>query len=522
MNRVFARGVLFALLFVAATVFLARLLPAVLDGTDSVRSFVVDDGFYYLKIAENIAGGNGSTFDGESLTNGYQPLWMMAILPVAAVTRLLSPELATLTFTLWNHLCFLILVLLFGRLAAKRWPHSVLIGIGLLAQSKVISLFSSGVEAPLLAVLLIVSYAVFDRCPPPDEGVVRPAPSTWVYYWLFGLAAAGVVLARLDHLLVVLPMFAAIVLSLRHEKLGTRVINLGRAAAPGILLTVCYVGFNFWMFSTPLPVSGANKLHLFLSNQKSLAGTLLLMNKTNLALLCSPFVLLVFLAALRKLKRPSNVPTTLRLFLTGSALYCLFISVSVSDIQRWYLVAPVLSIIFFTCWAAETYLPLRMSRLIALILMVTAVASNYSRAQIALQSDNSVHAVGRFASWANSHLDSSAVVAVCDAGEICHVFSQRVINADGLVNDLEYSRAFREGLALPELRKRGATHLMTVFGHQVIEIDSLLRAYTLTSPMGRNIANTDTFFTAQIVHAESYASQDLGGQVSHMLMWRLD
>ena len=41
-----------------------------------------EDGFYYLKIAQNLASGHGSTFDGLHPTSGYQPLWLLVLVPV--------------------------------------------------------------------------------------------------------------------------------------------------------------------------------------------------------------------------------------------------------------------------------------------------------------------------------------------------------------------------------------------------------------------------------------------------------
>ena len=38
-------------------------------------NFVQDDFFYYLKVAQNLAAGQGSTFNGLVPTNGYHPLW---------------------------------------------------------------------------------------------------------------------------------------------------------------------------------------------------------------------------------------------------------------------------------------------------------------------------------------------------------------------------------------------------------------------------------------------------------------
>jgi len=46
-----------------------------------------DDAFYYFKTAQNIAEGNGITFDGIAPTNGFHPLWMVICVPVFALAR---------------------------------------------------------------------------------------------------------------------------------------------------------------------------------------------------------------------------------------------------------------------------------------------------------------------------------------------------------------------------------------------------------------------------------------------------
>lgn len=46
------------------------------------KAILVDDGYYYLQIAGNLARGLGSTFDGLNSTNGYHPLWAFALVPV--------------------------------------------------------------------------------------------------------------------------------------------------------------------------------------------------------------------------------------------------------------------------------------------------------------------------------------------------------------------------------------------------------------------------------------------------------
>jgi hypothetical protein len=53
----------------------------------STRWFVRDDAYYYFKVAQNIAEGHGSTFDGMNLANGYHPLWMLVCIPIFALAR---------------------------------------------------------------------------------------------------------------------------------------------------------------------------------------------------------------------------------------------------------------------------------------------------------------------------------------------------------------------------------------------------------------------------------------------------
>ena len=48
--------------------------------------FAQDDAYYYFRIAQNIAAvGEGSTWDGLHTTNGYHPLWLLALIPFYVV-----------------------------------------------------------------------------------------------------------------------------------------------------------------------------------------------------------------------------------------------------------------------------------------------------------------------------------------------------------------------------------------------------------------------------------------------------
>jgi hypothetical protein len=43
-----------------------------------------DDAYYYFQIARNLVDGGGVSFDGETPTNGFHPLWLVLLTPIAA------------------------------------------------------------------------------------------------------------------------------------------------------------------------------------------------------------------------------------------------------------------------------------------------------------------------------------------------------------------------------------------------------------------------------------------------------
>jgi 4-amino-4-deoxy-L-arabinose transferase-like glycosyltransferase len=78
------RNATLAALVVVLLIGLAPRLWVLSTGPGTIVQYVPDDAFYYFQIARHIVAGNGSTFDGVYMTNGYHPLWMSLLLPFAA------------------------------------------------------------------------------------------------------------------------------------------------------------------------------------------------------------------------------------------------------------------------------------------------------------------------------------------------------------------------------------------------------------------------------------------------------
>src|SRR5437763_15268387 len=79
-----------------------------------------EDGYYYFKIAQQLAHGAGSTFDGIHATNGYHPLWLLCL---TAVFRIAPRQEAAVSWAillqgLWMAGCGVLLYRT-GRLALR-------------------------------------------------------------------------------------------------------------------------------------------------------------------------------------------------------------------------------------------------------------------------------------------------------------------------------------------------------------------------------------------------------------------
>lgn len=71
----------------ALVIILPHLIIAFAPANNLLNFYNTDDAFYYFKVAQNIASGLGSTFDGINLTNGYHPLWMLICIPIFSLAR---------------------------------------------------------------------------------------------------------------------------------------------------------------------------------------------------------------------------------------------------------------------------------------------------------------------------------------------------------------------------------------------------------------------------------------------------
>jgi hypothetical protein len=211
-------------------------------------AFYEDDFFYYLRVAQSIAAGKHSTYDGVHLTNGYHPLWMLA---VVTLTRLFGTGIGFF-YALQSLLvaCVLAMYLLCERTFVTIAPRAGWLPqfvAAALATSELM-LATGGMEVAL-ATPLIAALIYYRLC-----------RFTWTPFraFVFGLLSAAVVLARLDAAILVVSMALLDLLWHRsvpwHQRLRCSIAYLC-----GALPVALYLALNEFWFHTLMPVSGEAK-----------------------------------------------------------------------------------------------------------------------------------------------------------------------------------------------------------------------------------------------------------------------
>ena len=211
-------------------------------------AYVQDDFYYYLKVAQNIAHGHGSTFNGVIPTNGYHPLWEALFVAVSIFTSKLHVVLGVQAALIWT--ATLITFLLSFRLFCMQQVRT-LTGFALSLWVALYSLriFIQGMEVtltiPLVLAVIIMSLEI----------------EFWLAgFWhacAYGLLLALTVLSRLDSAILIALIAAGLLL---QPDIRRRLRSFSLAGlALGLTPLVLYLASNEIIFHTLLPVSGMAK-----------------------------------------------------------------------------------------------------------------------------------------------------------------------------------------------------------------------------------------------------------------------
>lgn len=205
---------------------------------------LLDDSFYYFTIARNAASGLGLTFDGLTPTNGFHPLWMLALRllwPLGGIKAGLAAGALLGALTVW------LAHRLVSRATGSPWAGTAA-ALAIAANPALYVTWINGLETALALCGLTLFLLAAERAPGDDPGRARVLG--------LGLLAGAVTLARTDYALLVLPGLAALLLLDHGRPLPLRVKRFAIALVPFGLAVGGWVGWSWAHTGRLLQTSG--------------------------------------------------------------------------------------------------------------------------------------------------------------------------------------------------------------------------------------------------------------------------
>lgn len=489
----------------------------------AVFSMTFDDAWYYWGIADNVAAGHGSTFDGVNETNGYHPLWLALSVPAYALGaegmgagRLLLAVQAVLYGAA-------LVVLARGiarqagdwrrteRLDATRRRDVRTTGTAVVATAWallcvgpfVLKTFVNGMESAVL----VLAYALL------LVRVLRPTPRRLLdtdprWQWWTGAVLVLLFLARTDAAVVAGCLGLWLVAGHRRGEAGATLRAVLRVGGPVALALLAFLVANQLAFDTPLQVSGLHK-------RADLTGARIVV----LALTWGGAALVGWRSwrAAGRAPRASRFPRVADLWRrTGWYVAgCLVLVGYYHGLQTqqwlWYYSPLVLYLLVLvpltTADFVETAVvegrpdaPVRRTVLpVAAILVVPILVGSVVQVGGLVDPDvRSIQEANRdTAEWIGDNLPDDAVLASWDAGVVGYFTPQRVVNIDGLVNSKAFYDATQEGTVGDFLRADGVRYLVN-HGQDVDGENPLVRPW-LAATFGEDVARE-----AVVVHHEPF------------------
>jgi hypothetical protein len=427
---------LFAVLTSAALAF-----PAQRHLTRFPRGLLTDDAYFYVKIAWNLGGGRGSTFDGLHVTDGYHLLWAWILASVSAVVGWFTAEpWFHLGAMLWVYfmLCWVI-ALTFGR----SWIDWLL----LLSMGVV---FKVMMETTLLSLVLIACAR---------EYLEPPASRR---RWSRAALCALIPLVRIDAALIAgVLALSSLFSDVRNDEPGRRrwrsvaVDWAAVAAGAALQLLLHFRLFGRWS-TVSMELKGFESIPFLARITQNLTG-LYLQNSLSLMV----FALLWGLAIAAATRQPRRQRSCALVVLAAPAVFVLFHLVANVVINYWYFVPAA----YLHVWYFLRYTPHRdrglgpvgrgaMAMVLLLFLAKWVVDTGIRARQ---------HEWARtFVEELKQRVPPNEPIFQIDASGWVGWFSARaVINGDGLVNDHTYAERLSAGALAGYLDEQRIHYIVT-------------------------------------------------------------
>jgi len=397
------------------------------DGT----RFMADDIYFYLKIADALYQGEGSTFNGIQPTNGYHPLWMIVCVISRAIAGSDPDTLMRVHFG-FSLLGTLISIALAQRLAKALDLSRLAVAPVLIAAYLTFNAIGSEIHVsmPLLLATALQARRVLSS--PSDDRSAQLGLGV-----LLGLAT----LARLDNVFV-LALIGALASVRIRESIGSELRRAVTIAAPAVLLIAPYLAWNLIVFGHLVPISGAIKIGLAQSIGWNPAKVGTQHWLLNVGIVAAPLFWFV------RGRRTNDY--TLFAFSTGALIHALYVLLRMEAVQPWYFAGEVISVAFMLDAATKRVMSLGSPRIPR---VAAAVAVGLLLPAIAVRQATLPPLPARpwfldVARWIDANVPEGEAIAVTHSPGAIAYFSHRSVMAlDGLTGDFAFhERAARDGL----------------------------------------------------------------------------
>ena len=412
-----------------------------------------DDFYYYLVLARNNAAGLGPTFDGTELTNGFHPLFLLLLTPVARLLDGNSELLiraGLLILLLFHNGTGFIIGLGFYRLG--RPDIGWLMALGWLFNPWTLAITLHGVEVPIAAFFWAISiFGLLEVRRGQTAMSMRRAIG-------LGLVVGLAVLARTDGLLLLGAILATELLRAWYMSSHRRQIIFTTfvIAVTALILTLPWWWWNLANFAMVMQVSG-KAIFLYTHGFDWLKPNFIIAKTAFAAYLYSSRLIvylalpLIILGFTLWKRRFASIKPTAPVFkpLLQQLDFALLAVLALAGwyifwhwlIQNWYLLTTILTVTIILGFVLEkrlaTQTPADIGQTAGIVIMVSTLflIGTYLNNGFGYPLQKRGYYL---AQWLNQHTEPEAIIGAWNSGIIGYFSERPVVNLDGVVNNSLY------------------------------------------------------------------------------------
>lgn len=418
----------------------------------ALTNLLSDDSFYYFDIARNIAQGLGSTADGVNITNGYHPLWLLAILPFFAffssgqVFHVAPIQGVLLLSALLNLGVGILIYFVVSRYTESAWVKAAALGFWFFnpfMQYQMLNGLETALSIFFTALLILAAIRVEES-------------SSTMRLLIAGIIGGLMMLSRLDTVFY----FIGFLIFLMY-RYGIRA-SIRPVLISGVAATIVVAPWLLWNMATFGTIMTSSSVASTLVNHQlivqdhgpsslqTLKAVVYMTDRELRALVpftAIPAILFVLVGLcigwlffgkgrpiLERLR--SRIPV--EVFIASGFVLLFIANASIRWTARpWYFIGINLFVAIFLGWFLEKlrqegYLrPLVVVPLALLALFLFYVAWDRNLENVAAPQKQMFETV----LWMNENLPKDAVVGAFNSGIQSYFSTHRVVNLDGLVNN---------------------------------------------------------------------------------------